>query len=257
MAAERSAVPAITRAMRVIDCLADSGQGGATITDIAARTGIAKSTTALICGVLEEEGLARRSDGRYRLGRRLLTLASDYLATVDQLDEFYATARSLPIISRQAARLAILEGTEVIYLARYEGAHPVRLTGQIGDRFPASVTATGKALLSTMPEGVVRDRYRGKTLARYTERSIQTLPELLADLENCRARGYATDDEETNLGLICYSIPVVDTPGRPARFSVSTTMSKQAAAELETSVIVGELQELAGVFTNPLGGQTF
>ena len=87
MAAERSAVPAITRAMRIIELLAEAGQAGASVADIAATTGIAKSSAALICGVLEEEKLAGRSDGRYRLGPRFLTLARDYLSTVDRLDE--------------------------------------------------------------------------------------------------------------------------------------------------------------------------
>jgi DNA-binding IclR family transcriptional regulator len=128
----------------------------------------------------------------------------------------------------------------VIYLARYEAGRPLRLTGQIGDRFPATVTATGKALLSTLSDGVVKDRYREQVLPRYTERSIQTLPQLLEDLALCRERGYAMDDEETNFGFVCFAIPVIDTPGSPARFSVSTTMSKQRADEVSPGVVVAE-----------------
>lgn len=243
--------------MRIVDLLASSGQSGLSVADIASRAEIAKSTAALICSVLEEEGLVRRSDGRYRLGRRCLTLARDYLSTVDHLDEFYAQARQLPCISREAARLAILEHTEVIYLARYEGGYPLRLTGQIGDRFPASVTATGKALLSTLSDDVVRDRYRGQEFVRYTERSIQSLPELMADLHECRSRGYALDDEETNLGLVCFAVAVTDAPGRAARFAVSTTMAKERAARVEVQTVVAELNELADIFRDPLAGQTF
>ncbi|WP_445286245.1 IclR family transcriptional regulator domain-containing protein [Arthrobacter sp. Hiyo1] len=55
-------------------------------------------------------------------------------------------------MSREAARLALLDGTDVLYLARYEGTNPIRLTANIGDRFPAHVTATGKAVLSTLPD---------------------------------------------------------------------------------------------------------
>ena len=254
---ERSGVPALTRAMRIVDALAQAGQQGISVADIAAATGVAKSTTALICTVLEDEGLARRYDGRYRLGRRFLTLAGDYLSSVDQLGEFYEVCRKLPTISREAARLAMIEGTEVIYVARYEGGRPVRLTGQIGDRFPASVTATGKAILSTLPDSVVEDRYRGRTLPRYTERSIGSLPELVQNLQLCRERGYAMDDEETNLGLVCYSIPVPTSADTAARLSVSVTVSKERAAEVSATVIVDELAELAAVFHNPLEGRNF
>ena len=170
---DRSAVPALTRAMSIVDLLADAGQSGLTVAELATRTGIAKSTTALLCTGLESEGMARRYDGRYRLGRRFLGLAADYLATVDDLEDFYETVRRLPIISREAARLALLEGTDVIYLARYESAgRPRRVTGGIGDRFPASITATGKAMLATLPPDAVQDRFRVNMFPRSTPRSI-------------------------------------------------------------------------------------
>lgn len=255
---EGSAVPAVTRAMRIVDLLAESGQQGISVAEIASRTGIAKSTTALLCSVLEEEGMARRYDGRYRLGRRFLSLAAYYLATVDQLEDFYDEVRRLPIVSREAARLALLEGTDVLYLARYEtGGRPRRVTGSIGDRFPASITATGKALLATFSNRVVEDRYRSTIFPRFTERSIQTLPELLRDLDLTRERGYAIDDEETNLGQLCYAVAVPGPPGEPASLSVSATLTKERALEVPPADVVAELNTLAGIFGNPLAGRSF
>ncbi|MFT3860196.1 IclR family transcriptional regulator [Micropruina sp.] len=255
---DRSAVPALTRAMTIVDLLAGAGQSGLTVADIATRTGIAKSTTALLCSVLEREGMARRHDGRYRLGRRFLGLAADYLATVDDLEEFYDRVRQLPIISREAARLGLLDGTDVIYLARFEAAgRPRRVTGAIGDRFPASITATGKAMLATLPAEAVEDRYRGKLLPRYTERSIHSLPDLLRDLEQVRARGYAVDDEETNLGQVCFSVAVRNVPDQVAALAVSSTMTRQRASEVSVDQVVAELQQLAGLFRNPLAGRSF
>lgn len=253
-----NAVPALARAMAIVDLLAECGQEGLSVPDIAARTGIAKSTTALLCNSLEEEGMARRYDGRYRLGRRFLSLAADYLASVDQLGEFYEEIRRLPIISRQAARLALLEGTDVIYLARYEAAgRHRRTTGGIGERFPASITATGKALLSTLPPEAVEDRFRGMVFPKFTERSIASLPDLLAALQLTRERGWAIDDEETNLGQVCYAVPVLDGPGAIASFAVSTTMSKEDTAKWPPEQVVAELRTLAGVFRNPLAGKTY
>lgn len=255
---DRSAVPALTRAMAIVDLLAQAGQAGLTVADIATRSGIAKSTTALLCTVLEGEGMARRYDGRYRLGRRFLGLAADYLTTVDDLEEFYAEVRRLPHISRGAARLALLDGTDVIYLARYESAGgPRRVTGGIGDRFPASITATGKAILATLPAEAVEDRFRGKLFPRYTERSIASLPDLLRDLDGVRERGYAIDDEETNLGQVCYSVAVRNAPDDVATLAVSTTMSRERASEVAPAVLVDELNQLADLFHNPLAGRSF
>ena len=84
------------------------------------------------------------TEAGYRLGRRLVELGGAYLASVDQVQEFYAACRRAPTISGLTARVAVLEGLDVLYLARYDGTLPIRLTANIGDRFPANCTATGK-----------------------------------------------------------------------------------------------------------------
>lgn len=252
-----SAVPAVARAMRIVDLLAESGQAGLTVTDIAARTGIAKSTTALLCAALEDEGMVRRHEGLYRLGRRFVTLGADYLASVDQLAEFYDEVRRHPIMARGAARLGLLEGTDVIYLARYESSRARRTTGAIGDRFPASITATGKAMLATLAPEVVEDRFRGYVFPRYTERSIASLPQLLGELDATRERGYGLDDEETNLGQVCFALAVPTDPGEPATLSVSSTMTKARSDEVDRDALLAELRQVASLFTNPLAGRSF
>lgn len=252
----RSAVPALSRAMRVVDLLAEVGQPGLGVSEISTRLEIPKSTTALLCSVLEEEGLLRRHDSRYQLGRRFLTLAGDYLATVDQLSDFYDEVRRQPTMSRHAARLAMLDGTDVIYLARYEVGRTRRSSGAIGDRIPASITATGKAMLATLPVDVVADRFRSVMFPRFTEKSIQSLPELLQDLELCRERGYAVDDEETHLGQVCYSVAIRNDQQEVADLAVSATMPVDMAHR-EADKIVAELRTVAGIFSNPLAGKSF
>lgn len=252
----RSAVPALTRAMRIIDLLSDEGQPGLGITEIAARAEIPKSTTALLCNVLEEEGLVRRHDGRYLLGRRLLTLGGDYLATVDQLGDFYDEVRRQPAMSRYSARLAMLDGTDVIYLARYEVGRIRRVSGSVGDRFPASVTATGKAILATMSPDVVADRFRSVDFPVFTAKSIQSIPELLQDLEATRQRGYAMDDEETNLGQVCFGMAVRNGEDDEAHLAVSTTLPADYAHR-NPEAVLDELRQVAGIFSNPLAGKSF
>ncbi|MFE4080881.1 IclR family transcriptional regulator [Paenarthrobacter sp. YIM B13468] len=251
-----SAVPAVTRAMAILDLVAAAGQAGMSVPEIAKAMDLAKSSTANICGALEVEGMLRRSDSRFILGRRILSLAGDYLRSADQLSEFYALCRRSRLISREAARLALLDGTDVLYLARYEGTNPIRLTANIGDRFPAHVTATGKAVLSTLPEAVVEDRYRGKAFTPFTARSLTSVSELLSDLEKSRHRGYFMDDEETNVGVVCFAVPVVDIPGEPAQFAISATLLKARADELDHAEVVQELQLIADALANPLSAHS-
>ncbi|WP_059389616.1 helix-turn-helix domain-containing protein [Arthrobacter sp. Hiyo1] len=78
--AAQSSVPAVTRAMAILDLIAAAGQAGMNVPEIAKSMDLAKSSTANICAALEGEGMLRRSDGRFTLGRRILSLAGDYLA---------------------------------------------------------------------------------------------------------------------------------------------------------------------------------
>ena len=88
----------------------------------------------------------------FALGRRLAELGGAYLASVDQVQEFYEASRSLPAGSEETVQFAVLDGLEVTYLARHDGRQPVQLSSGIGRRLPAFSTATGKAALASLAE---------------------------------------------------------------------------------------------------------
>jgi DNA-binding IclR family transcriptional regulator len=103
---------------------------------------------------------------------------------------------------------------------------------------------------------VVEDRYRGKSFVAFTPKSLTSVPELLAELQASRRRGYFMDDEETTVGVVCFSVPVVDLPGEPAQFAISATLLKARADELKHEDIVGELQQIARALANPLSSHS-
>jgi DNA-binding IclR family transcriptional regulator len=102
----------------------------------------------------------------------------------------------------------------------------------------------------------VEDRYRGKTFVPFTARSLTGLSELMADLRTSRHRGYFMDDEETNVGVVCFAVPVVNLQGEPAQFAISATLLKARADELDHAEIVSELQLIAGALANPLSAHS-
>lgn len=250
---ERPLVPAVARAAAILELLTRAGSRGFTVTEIARDLGLAKSSTANLCTELEAHGLIVHTGEGYRLGRRLVSLAGAYLNQVDQVSEFYAQCRRSKYVSVETARLSLLDGLDVLYLARFDGSQPIRLTAHIGDRFPAHVTATGKAMLSTLPDAVVRDRYQGRQLGPgFTASSHTTLHALLDDLRQCRERGYAVDDEETTPGVLCYAVPVVDVPGQPSQFAVSATILKARESDVSSTALVAELHQIADAISTPL-----
>jgi DNA-binding IclR family transcriptional regulator len=247
----RDPVPAITRAVAILDALSDADADGLTVTELARILKLAKSSTANICASLEATRLISRSGHRYTLGRKLVELGGRYLSSLDQVQVFADGCRRSEHVCHETARLAVLDGTDVVYLARYDGTQPLRLTANVGDRLPASVTATGKAMLATLPTAEVQRRYAGaEALPVFTDRSIPTVGQLLDELAVTRARGYAIDDEEATPGVCCVSVPVGQGWDAPAAMAVSTTVLKARLSEPLRTALVGELavvaQQLAG-----------
>lgn len=247
-----SLVPAVTRAGAILDMLAENGGVPAGPRELARRLGLPKSSIANICAALADAGLARRVGTGFALGRKLAELGGAYLTAVDQVQEFYEACLELETGSDETVQLAVLDGTEMTYLARHDGRQPVRLTSQIGRRLPASVTATGKAALASLDPDEVARRFDGVELPTLTRRSLPTVEALLADLEVVRRRGYSMDDEETIEGVACFGVAI---PGRQpgdGPYAASITLLKARATYDRVPALIADLHRLADRLSDPL-----
>lgn len=245
-------VPAVARAVAIMDVVANSGHIGTN--EIARRLNFPKSSTANICLELEEAGLLVRRESGYALGRKLLELGGHYLQSVDALREYYDLCASLPILSRESSRIAILDGTDVLYLGKYEGRQQIRLTANIGDRFPAACTATGKALLAQLPIAEVKERYKRKPAAfvLLTTKSLRNVTELLSDLDSVRIRGYSIDDEEATEGVTCFGYAVQGFRGDATAVAVSSTVITGRLTPEFRQALLKDLNLLAKGLSHPL-----
>jgi DNA-binding IclR family transcriptional regulator len=247
-----SLAPAVTRAAGILHLLAENGGLPAGPSELARRLGLPKSSIANITSALADTGLLRRVGTGFALGRRLAELGGAYLATVDEVQEFYETCHELISASEETVQLAILDGAEMTYLARHDGQQPVRLTSQIGRRLGASHTATGKAALATFNDEEVRRRFEGRRLPVMTSRSRPTVEALLEDLAGVRQRGYAIDDEETVEGVVCYGIAI---PGRrpgEGPYAASITLLKVRATVEREQLLLADLHLLQYRLSDPL-----
>jgi IclR family acetate operon transcriptional repressor len=158
---------------------------------------------------LVEEGLLEVDrDGRYVVGIRLLKLASRSWAR----NEFRAVAephlRRLQEVTGETVHLGVLRGSEVIYLDKVEGRQSVRMYSQIGNASPAYCTGVGKAALSSLDDAELAVRIAGLEFRPFTEHTLRSAAELLADIADIRACGYAFDREEHESGICCVAAPI-------------------------------------------------
>ena len=248
---ERDPAPAVTRSIRILGLLADAHGRALALSDIARAIGAAKSSTSNLCAVLEENGLIQRRDGGFVLGRRTVELGGAYIASFDQVREFYRLAAESPLLSHELMQIAVLDGTEVLYLARHEGRAPLRLTASIGDRFPAAPTAVGNALLSLLTPDEVAARFVGPdAFPKRTERSTSSLAQLQRKLQQVRERGYAVDEGEVHPGVV--GVARVIPPRASGESPLAMGVSLVEPSDAHRDAVIAELGQAVAQLSNPL-----
>ncbi len=250
---DRSPAPAVTRALAIVKLLADAQGEPLSLADLARGISAAKSSTSNLCAALEEDEMITRTPRGYVLGRRTVELGGAYIAQFNQMREFYSFCEQAPLLSHEVVQIAMLHGTEAVYLARHEGRAPMRLTASIGSRFPAAPTAVGNALLTTLTDTEILERFRApQHFPQLTPNSVRTVPNLLIKVREARRRGYAVDDNETHPGI--YGVAVVLPPWMSGdqSLAIGTSLMSATATGEQVADVVVELQEAVRRLSNPL-----
>jgi DNA-binding IclR family transcriptional regulator len=232
-------VKSADRVMAVLDLVAE--RGALPFSEIAGALGLPKSSAHALLRTMAGRGyLAVDPERRYALGARIWELAQ----AVPRVEDLRTLMKPLmdEVVRRtgETVQLATLDGLSAVYLALSESPHPVKLTSRAGVRLPAHTSAIGKALLAELDPREAARRLQGAELARLTDRTIVSVPKLLAELERTRERGYAVDSEEFAIGLRCIGVPIRDLDGEAvAAISVSMPTprySREAAANARTAL---------------------
>jgi IclR family transcriptional regulator, acetate operon repressor len=200
---ETSAAGRITS---VLDAFRDDREA-MTVSELARRASLPKTTTHRLTGELIRCGLLERADGELRLGLKLFELGQ----LVPQQRSLRDAARPVMADLREATRhsvnLGILEGSDVVYVDILAGPDSPRLPTRVGGRWPAHAAAIGKAILAFSGEGIVQ-AVLDAGLARLSERTITSAELLCQELDRVRKSGLACDREESRSGLVCVASPV-------------------------------------------------
>lgn len=183
----------LTAAGRVLALLGAfaKGDGRLTLSEISRQAGLSLSTThRLVHEVLAWEGLEVDERGRYRLGPKILELASSSTEGLRLREKTLPFLTDLHRRTNMTVHLAVRDGSELIYL---EALRPhANYTGEnrIGGRLPMHVGGTGLTLLAFAPDDVI-DEYLSRPLCRYTPQTIVEPERLRAVLDDIRRQRYA------------------------------------------------------------------
>jgi DNA-binding IclR family transcriptional regulator len=195
---------AVVRAIAVLKTLGKSADAHG-LTEIGTATGLSKATLFRLLGALENEGMVARDSisGAYRLGPELISLGANALSTTDlrtiARDELVKITQECG----ETSTLEVLSGGDVLILDEVQGRFLLGSTPEIGRRWPAHATSTGKLFLALMDPAPVLPR-----LVRAAPKTITTRAAFLRELTRIRRQGYATAVDELEPGLVALAAPV-------------------------------------------------
>lgn len=212
---EKSGAPAVVRAARILDLLSQSPTP-LLFSDLVRQLDAPKSSVHNLCATLLQLRLITRLDtGQMTLGPHIMGWANAFLARSDVTQEFFAAWEGAGSLQQETITLSVLDGASVVYTACRNGSRPLGFTFRIGMRLPAIFTATGKAMLSTLPdEQIARLLASNPWPARMTGAGPLSLKALMKDVTQTRARGYSIDAGEVRDGMHCLGAPVFG-PSQP------------------------------------------
>jgi DNA-binding IclR family transcriptional regulator len=185
------------------------GQNELGITTLASRLGLAKSTVHRLAATLTGAGFLEQNvdTGKYRLGLALFELGALVRRRMDVANEARPQLRELLEKTGETVQLGIIDQSSVLYVYEMESRRAIRMAAAVGGRAPLHCTAVGKVLLAFQsPEYVKELVDRG--LTPLTDNTITKRDPFLAMLKEVRARDYAIDDEESEIGLRAIAAPV-------------------------------------------------
>ncbi|MDB5776838.1 MAG: IclR family transcriptional regulator [Herbaspirillum sp.] len=207
-AAEKTRLSSVANAIRLVKTFSDDDYEIG-ISNLAKRLLLPKSTVHRLAATLIDAGLLEQNpeNGKYHLGLVVFELGSLVRRKMDFSTEAKPYLMSLREKTGETVHLAILDYSSILCVNTLESKQTIRMTLDVGRRKPAYCTAEGKVLLAYQSPEVVERMLSGKLVPR-TPGTIVDEEELRQELIAIRSRGYAIDDEESELGLRSLAAPV-------------------------------------------------
>lgn len=227
---------------------------GQALNEIASELKQSPATVYRTLVTLEGRGMVEfdRESQTWFMGARAFVIGARFLRRTSTVERARPILRRLMEATGETANLGIVQRDQVLFVSQVETHTPIRAFFPPGTVSPFHASGIGKALLSHMAPDALEAVLKAP-LERFTPKTLVTREELLKDLERTRARGYALDDEEKNLGMLCIAAPVFNNYQEAiAGISVSGPIARMDAERIQENA--REVVEAAAMLTDAIGG---
>ena len=197
------------------------------LSDVARATGLTRAAARRFLLTLVDLGHVRQDGKLFRLTPRVLTLGYAYLSSVSLPGIAEPHLERLVREVHESSSMSVLDGHDIVYVARVPTSRIMTVAINVGTRFPAYATSMGRVLLAGLDEPALEEHLATLDLERFTDHTVASLDDLRARIAETRAHGYALVDQELEHGLRSIAAPVRNRHGKVvAAVNVSSHVSR-------------------------------
>jgi IclR family pca regulon transcriptional regulator len=233
-------VQSLARGLAVIRAF-DVDHPALSLSDVARETGLTRAAARRFLHTLESLGYVRSDGRRFSLTPRVLELGFSYLSALSLPEIVQPHLERLSREVDESVSAAVLDGTDIVYVARVPTRRIMSVRITIGTRFPAYATSMGRMLLASLPEAEADAVLAASDRAALTARTVTEREDLRAELAAVRAQGWAFVDGELEAGLRSVAVPV---HGRDGAVVAAVNVSTSATRDTVEHVIERHLPRL-------------
>ncbi len=236
--------------MRGLDLIEAVSHEVMTLSELAAKLDLTKSTTHRLLSALVDRGyLAFTPRAGYRLGPKLLLLGTLAQAQADLVQVARPYLEDLSASTEDTVHLGILDGDAALYLDKVPGRRRITISSRVGDRQPLTSTGLGKALMLDHSPAYWKDRFTAEQAATSFKVDAAVWHERMAGYAAC---GRAFDLEENEDQVRCVSAPIRDAGGKIVG-AISVSSAAQYMSDDRMTALTDEVRDTAAAISRELG----
>jgi IclR family pca regulon transcriptional regulator len=235
-ARDRQFVQSLERGLSVIRAL--SAPEPQTLSEVARVAGLTRAAARRFLLTLQQLGYVHSSDGRFALTPQVLELGYAYLSSLTLPEVAQPHLERLVEQVHESSSVSVLDGGDVVYVARVPTRRIMTVAISVGTRFPAHVTSMGRVLLAGLEPPALDAVLARADLRPLTERTITSEDRLRKELDRVRKQGWALVDQELEAGLRSIAAPIHDRAGHVvAAVNVSSHASRTSLDEIRAGLL--------------------
>ncbi|MGB3911376.1 MAG: IclR family transcriptional regulator C-terminal domain-containing protein [Pseudolysinimonas sp.] len=221
------------------------------LSDVARATDLTRASARRFLLTLESEGYVRSRDGMFELTPRVLELGFSYLSAQSLPEVAQPHLETLSRVVGESSSASILDGWDIVYIARVPTRRIMSVGITIGTRFPAYVTSMGRVLLASLSADERETFFEGFRGEAFTARTVTEPGALRAELERVADQGWSLVDGELETGLRALAVPVTRGSATVAAINVSMPATDEDAG-IQALRLLPALQDAAAAISTDL-----